>query len=632
MSQGMGCLLARLIVTSLLFLAPAVLGCNRSSNGLPAQSSSTGNGSTAPGSTALPRGPFPRGQVDPALLPDPATIGPVISILSPARGAQETASQVTLTARVEDTDGVSSVSIAGTPASASGSDYSAQVALGAGLNLIPVEATDALGNRSSAYVSVTQGAFAPHDRMQARTVAAGLTQAGLDRVGDVAGELTKNVDLYALIAQKNPILKNFALEVRATALRHAPPRFAATGLAAGVEVTVTIDALALDADIDVIGVALTKATIQAQSVVAVVRATVSQSAFTGTKPGKRALGLEIESIDITLNGFQLVTSSSFFTSILNPFQPLLQTMIRDQLEGMLIDVVNLELGKSLAGLDTPLRVAIPNPVGGAGATLDLDLMFQVDEANGFSGSGLGLIAGFQATPAQVAVSGSTEVLTTGAQVTPAIGPEPFTVRISQDGLNAFLGALYLTGGARALVDGTKLPVGGPVSLSANVLYPFFPPVRGLAPDPTTPVVLEAAVCAAPVVTIDGAPGAAPVKLAVGELEVSIAIDYMDGGPRAVLFVLRAGLQVEVDVAINGNTLSFSTLTCTGVDADILSEPTCDLEDQQIVDFLRALCPRLMVELQQKLPAMPIPALPFGLNLQNVRLEAAPSVLTVRGSL
>lgn len=627
MSQGMGCLIARLIVTSLLFLAPALLGCNEQSNRLPARGR-TGSPSTATGPAALPQGPFPRGQVAAALLPDPATVGPVISILTPARGAQETAGQVTVTARVEDVDGVAAVMIAGTPVSASGSDYSAQVALTPGVNLIRVEAIDALGNGSSAYVSVTHGAFAPHDRVQARTVAAGLTQAGLDRVGDLAGELTKDVDLFALIAHKNPILKNFALEVRATALRHGPPRFAATGLAAGVEVTLTLDALALDADIDVIGVALTQATIQAQSVVAVVQATVSQTAFSGTKPGKRALGLEIESIDVTLHGFQLVTSSPFFTSVLNPFQPLLHNMIRDQLEDMLIDVVNLELGKSLAGLDTPLRIAIPNPVD-AGATLDLDLLFEVDEAHGYAGAGLGLIAGFQVTPAQIGVSGSTDVLTTGAQVTPAIGPEPFTVRISQDGLNALLGSLYLTGGAGALVDGTKLPVGG---LSANLLYPFLPPVRSLAPDPTTPVVLEASVCAAPVVTIEGTPGAAPVKLAVGELEVSLAIDYMDGDPAATLFVLRAGLEIEADVTIHGNTLSFSTLTCTGVDAEILSEPTCDLEDQQIVDFLRALCPRLMVELQQKLPAMPLPALPFGMDLQNVRLEAAPAVLTVRGSL
>lgn len=167
-------------------------------------------------------------------------------------------------------------------------------------------------------------------------------------------------------------------------------------------------------------------------------------------------------------------------------------------------------------------------------------------------------------------------------------------------------------------------------LNVKLLYPFLPPIRGLAPDPLTPVVIEVGLGAPPVATFE--PGAQPFMLGIGELSVTASIDYMDGGPRAELFTLRTGLELGMDLTYSQGELKISALAATQAELDIIAEPTVDLADQEIEDFFRGLVPKLLDAVKNSIPAVPLPALPYGMNLDNVRIEAQQDAIRLAGSL
>lgn len=624
-------LLCRLTLASIPVLAGAValLGCGQENSPPGAFAASTAAGSTAP--ATAPVGPFPRGQADPNTLPDPAKQGPTLTIVAPARGAQLTATTVDVVVDAQDPDGVASVEIAGGAAALrQGSEYGVLVSLPPGLDLIPVVARDTLGNHSTAYVSVTQGAFVPYDTMQSRTVAVGITQVGLDRIEDVAATATGTLDLGSLFASSNPVLQSTLLTVDVLGMQHAPPRYEIDGTPSGAQVTVLLDNCSVDIKADVIGVATVNATILAQNITGAITANVSQAGYTGSMPGKQALGLEISSIDITINGFQMVSSNALVSTLLSPFQGLLKNMLAGKLEDFLLDAVSKELSKTLPGVDAPLPLVFASPTL-VGQPLAVDLMLEVNEAHGYSGAGLGLAAGFRATPAQVGVPGGPlDVLATGTTVTPTIGPEPFSLEFSEDAFNAVLHNLWQTGGIVVALDGTHAPRPGMPPLNVKLLYPFLPPIRGLAPDPLTPVVIEVGLGAPPVATFE--PGAQPFMLGIGELSVTASIDYMDGGPRAELFTLRTGLELGMDLTYSQGELKISALAATQAELDIIAEPTVDLADQEIEDFFRGLVPKLLDAVKNSIPAVPLPALPYGMNLDNVRIEAQQDAIRLAGSL
>jgi polyvinyl alcohol dehydrogenase (cytochrome) len=80
---------------------------------------------------------------------------PVISITSPANGATETSSPITVTGTVSDTVSIASVTVNGVRATLSNTTWSATVGLKPGQNTITAKATDGAGVSSSTSVSVT---------------------------------------------------------------------------------------------------------------------------------------------------------------------------------------------------------------------------------------------------------------------------------------------------------------------------------------------------------------------------------------------------------------------------------------------------------------------------------------------
>jgi hypothetical protein len=608
-----------------------VVACSDQSNKRPL----TGPMTTAAGITnssamITPQGPFARGTV--TSVQDPATIGPVFSLISPARAAHITAGSVTVQFEVLDIDGVASVEIGGLPATqVGGSDiYQASVPLTLGLNSILVEATDAVGNTTYSYTSVVQGLFVPDDQVSTTNVAVSLTQDGLVRLDDVIESQLGAIDLNGLVAGGRRVLNTALLDVDVTGIRHMGMAPTTNGAPNGITLIIDIADLEVDATADLIGLQVVRATLGAALARATIHATVDRSLIPPNTPTAQALGLQVDQIDIDLTGFD-IRNGSAIANLLSPFSGSLERAVENALEGAIVDLVDQALAGSIVAIDSPAVISMPGIGAGTGA---LGLQVEIDHANGVPGFGLDILGGAKISHQGVIRPGaSREVFVRGtpAQVVPATAGDQFAITLSADILNALLHSAQIQDALQFEIDGTQPYPVGSTPMSVSFLYPFIPVARELAPDPNTPIVIEARLMSDPIVDF---PSFDPtIQLQAGEIEVTLSIDYMDGGARAELFTLRAALAIEgtVDVAIN--QVRLAKLKANQALVDVIREPSADVNDHEIERFFNAAVPFLVDEFAAKaVPPIMIPALPLGLQLTNPRLEAAPGFLTVRGGL
>lgn len=593
-------------------------GCARQSNGLPAA------GSVVAGSTVAlwaPQGPFPRGQASASSAP--ARQGPEVTVLHPARGAQVTDTTVQVEVEATDPDGVQSVSIQGTPAAdLGGGRWGAQVALAAGLNLIEVEAVDGLGDRSSGRFSVAQGQFAAAGGFVPGAVHARLDQPALDVVGREVEARSANLDLLPLLP--HPVYTSTLVTLDVTDLTHAPLRVAGvTTSAGGVSIAIELDQLVADLDISLLGRG--EALALADRARAVVQARFA--APTGPATGARLLGLQVDRLDVSFVNLRLQPQSGFAVTVLSPIANLLVGALRGAISNAIERAVLRALERPLVGADHPLRLDLPLLGGG---TAPLELLIRIDGGRGWAGAGLDLATSFSAA----APVPFPHALPAGVLVTrpaaPAVVPAPgesVALALSGDAANAFAHAYWLAGAARYQIDGTA-PTNKPHPPSARLLYPFFPLVRDIAPDPATPLVIDVSLEAPPTVRLEQ--GA--VALRVSEAQVSVWLDYLDGGPRAEVLRARVSLDISVRVAVQGQELVLSDLRAAGLAVDVIAEPSGDLDDQGVEDFLDQAVPTLLDSVAQRLPRLPIPGLPAGVTLVAPSCEVRDGHLIVRAGV
>ncbi len=598
-------------------VAAAVCGCNQQSNGWA--------GAGAVGATAAPlvtpRGPFPRGQATAAS--QPAHQGPEITVVSPPRGAQVTTTSVAVEVDVADPDGVQAVTIEGAPAAdLGGGRFGATVTVAPGMNLVEVAAVDGRGDRSRAAFSVIAGQFVPAGGLVPASALARLDQDALDAAAREIERHTGTLDLHALLPR--PVLKTALITVDVTAITHLPPRVPSlTGAGGTVTAAVELDQVRVDLDVSLLGRGQVIAT--ADRVRGVARASIRPPS--GPATGLKLMGLDVDQLDVTFTNLQLRPQSGLAVTVLSPIANLLMFALRGAISNAIEKALTNVLSKPMVAADAPLLVNVPMLDG---TTTSLELLLRAESGQGWAGVGLDVVGAASVTAAQPyphALPANVHVTRPAAPVVTWAPSDDVSVALSQDAANAFAHAYWLAGAGRYAIDGTK-PAKSPPA--ARVLYPFFPLVRDLAPDPATPIVIEISLEAPPTVRI-GQP-AGTVALLVPEAQVSVSLDYMDGGPRAELLRARLSLELSVDVGVVADELVLSDLTCAGVAVDVIAEPSGDLDDQGVEDFILQVIPTLLGSVSQRLPRIPVPGLPVGVTLVSPTAEARDGYLIVRAGV
>lgn len=610
------------------------MGCSSESNSAPGAASTAAGATSGTQTVVAPVGPFPRGTASPQNTPDPATVGPELTPVSPTRGGQTDQASIAVVISAVDPDGVASVTIAGVAATSLGNDRweALGVSLEVGMNVVTFEAEDSLGNRTSGYLSVTRGQLVSTNQVFARSMTAALTPAGLDTVCDIAeGELTK-LDLENLIKQHNPLVRQTGLKLTGTKLDYDPIQVELEGAPTGLRARAHLDNVRLECAAEFIGFGLTTVIITANRATAVVDAQVDQGLYTGTaRVSHQGMGLEFDSIQISFQGFDATTSSGFFSALLSPFRGSIERTVQSTLETILLDLVSDALKGGLVGLDSDLSLGMTNPL--TQTNHSMNMRFEVHEAAGSNSTGVVLSLGARGQ-AQNPIAGSPSTYVSLGVPAPrpmVPGPEAFGIRLSSDGLNAFLHEIWRTGGVAAKIEGRNPTPGMTISLSAGMLYPFLPVVRDLAPDPDTPLTIEVGIGAAPMIGFGQQPGV-PYQLSLGEAEARVLIDYMDGNPPAHLFSLRFAATAQVDLVVANDKITIDNLQAKVDGVDVTEEPTVDIREQEIEDFLLAILPQILDSYKASFPPIPLPALPFGLSIQNPRLLVDPGYVTIYGDL
>lgn len=608
------------------------LACSDQSNTLPPQDPNA-NAGFAVGVT-VPVGPFPRGTPDPALQLDPATQGPEITVISPSRGAQVTAQTINMRVRVEDVNGVQNVAINSIPATDMGNnEWEAQITLNNNsVNLLTATAEDGLGNMSRGAWSLVQGRFMDINEFTDGLVGASLSNEGLGDLKVIVENLIAGLDLFPLFQGANPLVDNFLAEINLVSVNNEDIKFPTIeGRPDGLRIIAHIDNVDVGVNTRAIAsLVRLNANLLSSKAVITVDAEVNQNPNVPITNLRSALGLEITNLDISLQNFRLTFPSNLLTAIVSLLNGVVRDIVEDLLKDLLADEVDDLLGATaLPGVGQPLQVDLPIPIVG---TSSLDLAFRVSDADGSAATGLGLALGAKATPTQQVLQGvTTNYFVTGVQAVPnVLTGDDFAVGLSSDAGNAFLHALWLAGGIRLRIDGTMPDPSTPLALNTRLLIPFFPQLSGLAPDPDTPIVIEATTEAAPTLRL-GQNGSS-IEITAQELTVKVLIDYLDGQPPLEVFTLSTNLQIAADVALVNNEIRITNLRAPALNADLTNEPVTDLADSELVTFLEAILPMMLDQFKNSIPAIPIPALPFNLNLQNPDLEVQPDFLIVRGNL
>jgi hypothetical protein len=608
------------------------IACSDQTNSLPPQDPSLNSG-FAPG-VVTPVGPFPRGTVDPAVQLDQATVGPEIVVVTPVRGAQLTAQTINMRIKVTDPNGVTNVAINNIPATDMGNDeYEVQLTLNdTAVNFLTATAEDNLGNLGRGTWSLIHGRFMDINSFTDNLVGASLSNTGIDDVRTIVENLIAGLDLFPLFATANPLVDNFIAEINLTAVQNADVKLPTIeGQPNGLKIIAHIDDLIASVDTKAIaGLIKIPADLLSDKGVITVVAEVNQNPNISITNLKSALGLEIKSLDINLQNFRLDLGNGIVNAIVNLLKGVVRDIVEDLLKEELETQIDQLLGATaLPGVGQPLRVDLPVPIVG---TSSLDLAFRVSSAGGSANTGLGLALGAKITPAQQVLQGvSTSYFVTGVQAVPnVLMGDDFAVGLSSDVANSFLHSMWLAGGIRLRIDGTMPDPSIPLALNTRLLIPFFPQLSGLAPDPNTPIVIEVTTEAPPTARL-GQSGAS-IEINAQEFAIKILIDYMDGQPPLEVLTLVTNLQLTADIALVNNEIRITNLSSPVVAADLTNEPVTDLADGELTNFIEAILPMMLDQFKNDIPAIPIPALPFGLDLQNPVLEIQPDFVVVRGNL
>lgn len=601
--------------------------CSDQSNSMPAGGSDFLN-QTAPANSA-PVGPFPRGTPDPAFALDPATQGPEITIMSPTRGALETQLSCEIQVKVEDPNGVSQVRIGGLPATnIGGSIYSATVDMQPStMNFVTVTARDTLGNTSDAYSSICQGSFHDMDAPLQRGLAASLNNNGLTTVVGLLEEATTNFDLLPLIQDSNPVLDNFAAEINVTSIQSQPMKFEIQGEPGGAMIKVHLDDARLGVFVD--SLINTDATLLADRATAEIHAVVDPAVAANPTSLQSALGLRITSIEVSFENFSVDVPNGILDFIVDLLNGVVRNFVEGALEDILGDKVSELLGPALPGFGQPVSVPLNLPLLGPSS---IDVNLGTYGADGSAATGLGLVLGMKATPTTPVLQNvPNEYFVTNTQTIPSVEVnDTFAAGLSSDAANAFLQALWTAGGIRVRLDGADPDPNTPIRINAGFLNIFFPQLRGIAPDPNTPLVLEITSESAPIARFGQQGG--NVSLTAGEFQIKILIDYMDGDDPLEVMTVRTGLQLATDITLENNSIRVAKLSAPVVRSDMISEPVVDLADSELENFINAILPFALDKYVPEIPAMPVPALPLGLQLDGPRLDIQQDMVLVRGNL
>lgn len=516
---------------------------------------------------------------------------PALTVTSPARGTmREGLTTVTVTGTVGPSASgaaVAAVTVNGVAAEvAPTGEFSATVAVRPGANLIETKATSTDGGIADDTRGVVTGSFRPAGATVDNAMAMMVSAEAFTVLGNTAAQLAATTDLGALVAPMNPVIAKGLSDGEEDCL------FGKVDVRPGLDLDTASVALvpgdaglAVDVTLRQLHIPLyaryAAACIRGSSNITI-RATTAR--LRGTIAVDVAGGrfhVELVAPQVTFTGFDVDASGvpGAVISLLN---------LEDEIGRVLGDAVEKFIGPMVEETVAGVKVG-PQTIAVLGESLTAEF---AAAGVGFDAAGAEMLLDTKLTVA----GGSHGFVFTDTQNPPMRGAHGFQLAIADDAVNQVLSGFWSAGGlTRTLPEHLG-------NYDAMSLEPLLPPT-----------------------VATGADGA--LRLTMPDLILHLT----SAGDELTTVALTVDAQVQVlphPSAPNFVTLALGTPT---IKADVIHDltgiPPAGLE---------ALLPRLALQMTEQfmplLQAVPLPALPGGLRVNDLRVGADADYLVIQGDL
>ncbi len=552
--------------------------------------------------------------------------GPTIQCTGPRDGSMVDAvpgSTITVSGTVDDTSGIASVMVNGSPASLDGGTFSAAQTVRFGMNFIDVVATDTFGAENSTTCTfLVSNRWSPDSSPTDDTISLKLGMGaiddgnradGLDSLNDLLHTVVNSSGLrdtlHAELLANNPLKPSscdqgtiFGCALR-TQVRYVNSQLNGPnstslalvndGLSAGVDLRNTriqlrIDGRALGINFDTTGWA-TFSSVDVDMIFDV-RLAAGRPRIS-VRPG--SVSVSVGSISTSFSGLSGAVINIVVSLLNGTVRNLVSNLLRDYIEDSFNDV----LDGLLSGLDISTLGSTFNVPRLDGGTLPINFGVGFSSVDTSTARMLIGIGSRFSGPVNVAFPTLGVAMPPGTSPNPAFLDDPglsgqnMAVSIQTGVFNQVMHALWRGGLLDAEVTGSDLGGGLPAGVSAN-LNGRLPPVAQL--------------------TGEG------VEVGIGALDLDLVYPGLFEEPIRVTL----GAVASTDVSLSGNDLSFSAIS---IDELFFStgDVSLDPSTRDVLEgFLRTLVQSIVDNvLNDSLPALPIPSFELPSSLSAYGLPA-----------
>jgi hypothetical protein len=515
---------------------------------------------------------------------------PLLQVLTPERGTtRPDLTQIEVRGTVapspDSAAAIATVLVNGVVAQVSDTgDFRATIPLGAGTNLIKTVATDTSGGVASDTRGFLTGSLRPLDLVVDNAMAAGLSAAAFDKLGDTAATLVAQADLGSFVAPFNPVIAKGLTDGEEDCLYGKASVLPGLDLAnAFISLAPNNAGLTLDAELVGLVIPLharyaaacldgdTDITVRAQ------RARIRGNLAITIVGGR--FDVKLVNPTVTLTGFDLDASGvpGAVIDLLNLDDEVAKTLAW-AVERFMAPMVN----QALAGVS----VADPS-VDLLGHTMIIDL---APAGVAFDSAGAEVVL----DAAMTVTDGTTSFVYTENQLPPQRGDAGFALAVADDVLNQALAGFW-SAGAMGMTVEKELGM-----YDAIRLDPLLPPVVSATPD-----------------------GA--LRLVMADLMVELSA----GGVVSTKLAMTVEMTLKIEPAANSYAARISVELPT-LSADII-ENTLGIPDSELEKLFPGMIESTIGTFAPILNAVPLPSL-YGISVSDLHLGSGQGYVTVSGSL
>lgn len=561
----------------------------------------------------------------------PENLKPALSIeiTNPPRGTYFLSSQTTVTVEGTVNDPkytVISLRVNGQDlAVPTNGQFSAQVNLEPGMNILWAMAKNSEGGRAISAVAVMRGDYKQDNLVIPNAALVQIGKNGLDKVTKVVKPLLTTLDIEGKLKALNPLYETdiFVAKTKITleSLTYANPDITLTLGNGNIGVAISLDNLDLKARAQghILGI-----NHNLLGDIGATKVNASTTAYLSVTNG--VLKVSFQNTTLNLTGF-------YFTFPDNNFLNYFANLAKGPIESLIVKTVKNLLDQKVPPMLANVFTNLQKPIKKTLLGKDLEITFIPQSANVTSNYiFMNMSGNVKVTNPAVTLPAPGSFYTPSTAPSLSLNNSEFVASINDDLLNRILFTAWKSGLLNLTINEDffkKLNIASPIALNGGLLLKFYPELITHIND-TDPVSLKIESNMPPVVRVMGSPDI--VEVSLGEVGIDFVV-HQGALERSALKV-RAHLKVSATITVVDGKLKLNFFGKPNILGDVTEEPMKDVDENKVELLLNVVAPVILPQLTKSIQDIPLPSL-MGISLDQLNLQQdgiSNDFLTVFGSL